>query len=64
MIAAIAIAGATGRVDQGVLVLTAAFSIGTAIPLLLFAYAGQQVGGRVSRVRAGARGSGSPAASS
>ena len=55
VIAAIAIAGATGRVDQGVLVLTAAFSIGTAIPLLLFAYAGQRIGGRVSRVRAGAR---------
>jgi cytochrome c biogenesis protein CcdA/thiol-disulfide isomerase/thioredoxin len=55
MIAAIAIAGATGQVDQGVLVLTAAFSIGTAIPLLLFAYAGQLAGSRVSRVRAGAR---------
>ena len=55
VIAAIAIAGATGQVNQGVLVLTAAFSIGTAIPLLLFAYAGQQVGGRVSRVRAGSR---------
>jgi cytochrome c biogenesis protein CcdA/thiol-disulfide isomerase/thioredoxin len=55
VIAAIAIAGATGQVDQGVLVLTAAFSIGTAIPLLLFAYAGQLAGSRVSRVRAGAR---------
>ena len=54
VIAAIAIAGATGRVNQGVLVLTAAFSIGTAIPLLLFAYAGQLTGGRASRVRAGA----------
>ena len=55
MIAAIAVAGATGQVDQGVLVLTAAFSIGTAIPLLLFAYAGQQVGTRAARVRAGSR---------
>ncbi len=55
VIAAIAIAGATGQVDQGVLVLTAAFSVGTAIPLLLFAYAGQHVGGRVSGMRAGAR---------
>ena len=55
VIAAIAIAGATGRVDQGVLVLTAAFSIGTAIPLLLFAYAGQYIGRRMSSVRAGAR---------
>ena len=55
VIAAIAIAGATGQVDQGVLVLTAAFSIGTAVPLLLFAYAGQHVGGRASRVRAGSR---------
>ncbi len=53
VIAAIAIAGATSQVNQGVLVLTAAFSIGTAIPLLLFAYAGQHVGGRASRVRAG-----------
>jgi len=50
-----AIAGATGRVDQGVLVLTAAFSIGTAIPLLLFAYTGQLAGGRMSGVRVGAR---------
>ena len=46
VIAAIAIAGATGQVDQGVLVLTAAFSIGTAVPLLLFAYAGKHFGGR------------------
>ncbi|MEP6560944.1 MAG: redoxin domain-containing protein, partial [Nakamurella sp.] len=36
-------------------VLTAAFSIGTAIPLLLFAYAGQLAGGRLSGVRRGAR---------
>ena len=55
VIAAIAIAGAASQVNQGVLVLTAAFSIGTAIPLLLFAYAGQQVGARASRVRAGSR---------
>ena len=55
VIAVIAIAGAAGQVDQGVVVLTAAFSIGTAVPLLLFAYAGQFIGGRVSRVRAGAR---------
>lgn len=47
VIAAIAIAGATGRVNEGVLVLTLAFSIGTAIPLLLFASAGQRIGGRV-----------------
>ena len=53
VIAAIAIAGATGQVDQGVLVLTAAFSLGTAIPLLMFAYAGQLVGTRAARVRAG-----------
>ena len=55
VIAAIAIAGAAGRVDHGVLVLTAAFSIGTAVPLLLFAYAGQSIGGRMSGLRAGAR---------
>lgn len=55
VIAAIAIAGAAGRVDHGVMVLTAAFSIGTALPLLLFAYAGQSVGGRMSGLRAGAR---------
>ncbi len=55
VIAAIAIAGASGRVDGGVVVLTAAFSVGTAIPLLLFASAGQRIGGRLSHVRTGAR---------
>lgn len=43
VIAAVAIAGSTGTVNQGVLVLTAAFSVGTALPLLLFAYAGQHL---------------------
>ena len=55
VIAIIAIAGASGQVDQGVLILTAAFSVGTAVPLLLFAYAGQRIGGRASRLRSGAR---------
>ncbi len=55
VIAAIAIAGATGNVDGGVVVLTAGFSIGTAIPLLLIAYWGERIGIRSARVRSGAR---------
>jgi cytochrome c biogenesis protein CcdA/thiol-disulfide isomerase/thioredoxin len=55
VIAAIAIAGSTGAVDQGVLVLTAAFSVGTALPFLLFSYAGQHVAGRTPWVRSRSR---------
>ncbi len=55
VIAAIAIAGATGNVDGGVVVLTAGFSVGTAIPLLLIAYWGERIGIRSARVRSGAR---------
>ena len=55
VIAAVAIAGSTGTVNQGVLVLTAAFSVGTALPLLLFAYAGQHLAGRTPWVRSRSR---------
>ncbi len=55
VIAAIAIAGATGDVDGGVVVLTAGFSIGTAIPLLLIAYWGERIGIRTARARSGIR---------
>ncbi len=55
VIAAMAIAGSTGTVNQGVLVLTAAFSVGTALPLLLFAYGGQHLAGRTPWVRSRSR---------
>lgn len=47
VLAAITVAGATGRIDGGVLVLTASFAIGVSLPLLVFALAGQQVWARV-----------------
>lgn len=47
VLAAITVAGSTGRVDAGILVLTGAFAVGVAIPLLVFALAGQQVWTRV-----------------
>ena len=44
-----------GQVTGGILVLAAAFSIGTALPLLLFAYAGERVAHKMSGLRSGAR---------
>ncbi len=55
VIAVVAIAGTAGQVTGGILVLTAAFSIGTALPLLLFAYAGERVADKMSGLRSGAR---------
>ena len=43
VLAAITVAGATGRIGAGTVVLTVAFAIGTAIPLLFFALAGRAV---------------------
>lgn len=56
MLAAIAIAGVSGAVDARIVVLTAAFAVGTAFPLLFFALAGQRVGQRVAAFRRRARG--------
>ncbi len=55
VIAAIAIAGTSGQVNGGVLILTAAFALGTAVPLMLFAYAGDLIGRRSQGFRRGAR---------
>lgn len=49
VLAAIIVAGATGRIGVDTVLLTAAFAIGVAIPLLAFALAGR---GLVERIRA------------
>ena len=47
VLAAITVAGATGEIDARIAVLCISFAIGVAIPLLVFALGGQQVGKRV-----------------
>lgn len=49
VLAAIIVAGSTGRIDAGTVILTLAFSAGVSIPLLAFALAGR---GIVRRIRA------------
>lgn len=49
VLAAIIVAGATGRVGADTVLLTASFGVGVAVPLLLFALAGR---GLVERIRA------------
>ncbi|WP_194396023.1 cytochrome c biogenesis protein DipZ [Microbacterium atlanticum] len=49
VLAAIIVAGSTGRIDAGTVVLTVSFALGVAIPLLFFALAGR---GLVERIRA------------
>jgi cytochrome c biogenesis protein CcdA/thiol-disulfide isomerase/thioredoxin len=51
VLAAITVAGATGKIGGKTLVLTVAFAIGTAIPLLCFALAGRRVAERVTAFR-------------
>lgn len=51
VLAAIALAGTTGRVSGQIVWLTLAFAVGTAIPLLVFATAGQQLGRRLAAYR-------------
>ncbi|MFF0373811.1 cytochrome c biogenesis protein/redoxin [Actinoplanes missouriensis] len=51
VLAAIAVAGATGRIGAGTLVLTGGFALGTGLSLLLFALAGRAVAERVSAFR-------------
>lgn len=51
VLAAITVAGATGRVGGRTLLLTAAFAVGTALPLLFFALAGRRVAERVRAFR-------------
>ncbi|MFC4243394.1 cytochrome c biogenesis protein CcdA [Gryllotalpicola reticulitermitis] len=51
VLAAITVAGATGRFGAGTLALTLAFAVGTAIPLLVFALAGRQLTTRLRAFR-------------
>jgi cytochrome c biogenesis protein CcdA/thiol-disulfide isomerase/thioredoxin len=56
VLAAITVAGATGRIGVDTVALTVAFGIGTAIPLLGFALAGRRVAERVRAFRTRQRG--------
>ncbi len=51
VLAAITVAGATGRIGGHTLVLTLAFAVGTALPLLAFALAGRGLAQRLSWFR-------------
>jgi cytochrome c biogenesis protein CcdA/thiol-disulfide isomerase/thioredoxin len=51
VLAAITVAGATGKIGASTIVLTVAFAIGTAAPLLFFALAGRGVAERVKAFR-------------
>ena len=56
VLAAITVAGATGRIGLRTIALTVAFAVGTAIPLLIFALAGRGVAQRVRGFRDRQRG--------
>ena len=56
VLAAITVAGATGRVTGETVALTLAFAVGTAIPLLVFALAGRGLAARVAAFRRRQRG--------
>lgn len=56
VLAAITVAGASGRIGVGTVALTVAFAVGTAIPLLAFALAGRRVAERVRAFRTRQRG--------
>jgi cytochrome c biogenesis protein CcdA/thiol-disulfide isomerase/thioredoxin len=56
VLAAITVAGSTGQVGVDTVVLTAAFAVGAAIPLLVFALAGRRVAERVQAFRKRQRG--------
>jgi cytochrome c biogenesis protein CcdA/thiol-disulfide isomerase/thioredoxin len=51
VLAAITVAGATGRIGAQTVVLTAAFAVGTALPLLGFALAGRRLAERLQAFR-------------
>lgn len=56
VLAAIIVAGSTGRIGPGTVLLTVSFSIGVAIPLLVFALAGRSVVNRIRAFRTRERG--------
>lgn len=51
VLAAIAVAGATGRITGATIALTVAFGLGTAVPLLFFAMAGSHLADRLRAFR-------------
>ncbi len=51
VLAAIVVAGATAQIGLPIIVLTLAFAVGTAVPLLCFAVAGERIAHRVSAFR-------------
>jgi cytochrome c biogenesis protein CcdA/thiol-disulfide isomerase/thioredoxin len=51
VLAAIVVAGATANIGLPIIVLTVAFALGTAVPLLFFALAGQRITQRISAFR-------------
>lgn len=56
VLAAIIVAGSTGQIGPGTVLLTVSFSIGVAIPLLIFALAGRSVVNRIRAFRTRERG--------
>ncbi|WP_428342537.1 cytochrome c biogenesis protein DipZ [Mycobacterium sp.] len=56
ILAAIVVAGATANIGLPIIILTVAFAVGTAVPLLFFALAGQRVAERVNAFRRRQRG--------
>jgi cytochrome c biogenesis protein CcdA/thiol-disulfide isomerase/thioredoxin len=56
VLAAIAVAGATGRFGASTLALTLAFAVGTGLPLLVFALAGWRITDRIKAFRTRQRG--------
>ena len=51
VLAAIVVAGATAQIGLPIIVLTCAFAVGTAVPLLCFAVAGERIAHRVGTFR-------------
>jgi cytochrome c biogenesis protein CcdA/thiol-disulfide isomerase/thioredoxin len=51
VLAAIVVAGATAQIGLPIVVLTVTFAVGTAVPLLFFALAGQRVANRINAFR-------------
>jgi cytochrome c biogenesis protein CcdA/thiol-disulfide isomerase/thioredoxin len=56
VLAAIAVAGATGRIGGGTVALTLAYAVGNAVPLLFFALAGRRLAERLRAFRRRQRG--------
>jgi cytochrome c biogenesis protein CcdA/thiol-disulfide isomerase/thioredoxin len=56
VLAAITVAGSTGRIGPETIVLTVSFALGAAVPLLVFALAGRRVAERVKAFRSHQRG--------